>query len=94
MRERATEHKPGGLRELPATAICGNDITSSCLYVSALAIIHAGKWAWVSLLVVAGVLVLYRRIYAEVVGALRSTAAPTTRFSTRRASRWLRWRRA
>ena len=70
MRERATEHKHGGLRELPATAICGNDITSSCLYVSALAIIYAGKWAWVSLLVVAGVLFLYRRIYAEVVGAL------------------------
>ena len=70
MRERVTEHKRGGLRELPATAICGNDITSSCLYVSALAIIHAGKWAWVSLLAVAGVLFLYRRIYAEVVGAL------------------------
>ena len=70
MRERVTEHKRGGLRELPATAICGNDITSSCLYVSALAIIHAGKWAWVSLLIVAGVLFLYRRIYAEVVGAL------------------------
>ena len=70
MRERVTEHKHGGLRELPATAICGNDITSSCLYVSALAIIYAGKWAWVSLLIVAGVLFLYRRIYAEVVGAL------------------------
>ena len=70
MRERVTEHKRGGLRELPATAICGNDITSSCLYVSALAIIYAGKWAWVSLLIVAGVLFLYRRIYAEVVGAL------------------------
>ena len=70
MRERVTAHKRGGLRELPATAICGNDITSSCLYVSALAIIYAGKWAWVSLLVVAGVLFLYRRIYAEVVGAL------------------------
>ena len=70
MRERVTEHKRGGLRELPATAICGNDITSSCLYVSALAIVHAGKWAWISLLVVAGVLFLYRRIYAEVVGAL------------------------
>ena len=70
MREHVTEHKQGGLKELPATAICGNDITSSCLYVSALAIVYAGKWAWVSLLVVAGVLFLYRRIYAEVVGAL------------------------
>ena len=70
MRERVTEHRHGGLRELPATAICGNDITSSCLYVSALAVIYAGKWAWVSLLIVVCVLFLYRRIYAEVVGAL------------------------
>ena len=70
MSEHVTEHKRGGLRELPATAICGNDITSSCLYVSALAIIYAGKWAWVSLLIVACVLFLYRRIYTEVVGAL------------------------
>jgi len=58
------------LSELPATAICGNDISSSCLYVSALAIIYAGKFAWVALLIVAGVLFLYRKIYGEVVGAL------------------------
>jgi amino acid transporter len=63
-------HKHVGLSELPATAICGNDITSSCLYVSALAIISAGKWAWLALLLVAGVLYLFRSIYAEVVGAL------------------------
>ena len=43
-----TEHKSGGLSQLPATAICGNDITSSCLYVSALAIMQGGKWAWQS----------------------------------------------
>jgi amino acid transporter len=67
---RVTEHKTGGLSELPATAICGNDITSSCLYVSALAIVQAGQWAWLALLIVAGVLFLYRSIYAEVVGAL------------------------
>jgi amino acid transporter len=59
-----------GLKELPATAICGNDITSSCLYVSALAIVYAGRWAPVALLMVAGVLYLYRSIYAEVIGAL------------------------
>ena len=70
MPERVTEHKRGGLKQLPATALCGNDITSSCLYVSALAIAYAGKWACVSLLIVAGVLFLYRRIYGEVVGAL------------------------
>ena len=64
------EHKKGGLSELPATAICGNDITSSCLYVSALAIVQAGRWAWLALLIVAAVLFLYRKIYGEVVGAL------------------------
>jgi len=58
------------LNQLEATAICGNDITSSCLYVSALAILQAGQWAWAALLVVAAVLFLYRKIYAEVVGAL------------------------
>ena len=58
------------LGQLAATAICGNDITSSCLYVSALAIFYAGKWAPVSLLMVAGVLYLFRSIYGEVVGAL------------------------
>ncbi|MCE9600316.1 MAG: APC family permease [Spirochaetia bacterium] len=53
-----------------ATAICGNDITSSCLYVSALAIGYAGQYAWISLIIVAGVLFLFRRIYGEAVGAL------------------------
>lgn len=58
------------LRELPATAICGNDISSSCLYVSALSIVYAGKYAWIALLIVSGVLFFYRKIYGEVVGAL------------------------
>jgi len=58
------------LTELQATAICGNDITSSVLYVSALTIMTAGQYAWISLLVVAAVLYLFRKIYGEVVGAL------------------------
>ncbi len=58
------------LNQLEATAICGNDISSSCLYVSALAIFYAGQYAWISLLMVAGVLFLFRKIYGEVVGAL------------------------
>lgn len=62
--------KPRKLGELPATAICGNDISSSCLYVSALTIVYAGQYAWVSLLIVAAVLYLFRKIYGEVVGAL------------------------
>jgi amino acid transporter len=58
------------LNELQATAICGNDISSSCLYVSALTILYAGQYAWISLLLVALVLLFYRKIYAEVVGAI------------------------
>ena len=65
--EKRQEHKLG---ELAATSICGNDITSSCLYVSALSIVYAGRWAPLSLLLVAVVLYFFRSIYAEVVGAL------------------------
>ncbi|GBD87389.1 hypothetical protein BMS3Abin03_01321 [bacterium BMS3Abin03] len=58
------------LKELAATAICGNDISSSCLYVSALSILYAGQYAWIALLMVAAILFLYRKIYGEVVGAI------------------------
>ena len=61
---------PKKLGQLAATAICGNDITSSCLYVSALTITYAGQYAFIALLIVAAVLFLFRRIYGEVVGAL------------------------
>lgn len=70
MTEHITEHKHGGIGQLAATAICGNDITSSCLYVSALAILYAGSLAPLALLIVAAVLFLFRSIYGEVVGAL------------------------
>ncbi|MFL9829378.1 APC family permease [Flavobacterium sp. ARAG 55.4] len=65
---KETIHKK--LNELQATAICGNDISSSCLYVSALTIMYAGQYAWISLLIVAVVLFLFRKIYGEVVGAI------------------------
>ncbi|MBI9067617.1 MAG: APC family permease [Salinivirgaceae bacterium] len=58
------------LGEISSTAICGNDISSSVLYVSALAIGFAGQYAWITLLIVAVVLYLFRKIYGEVVGAL------------------------
>ena len=58
------------LGEWPSTAICGNDITSSCLYVSALCAAQAGAYAPVSLAIVAAVLYLFRRVYAEVGSAL------------------------
>ena len=62
------KHKKLG--ELAATAISGNDISSSVLYVSALAIATAGGYAWITLGIVAFVLFFFRKIYGEVVGAL------------------------
>jgi amino acid transporter len=64
----STTHKKLG--QLASTAICGNDISSSVLYVSALAIGFAGQYAWITLLIVSFVLFLFRKIYGEVVGAL------------------------
>ncbi len=53
-----------------STAICGNDITSSVLYVTALTAVQAGALAPIVLLAVGGVLYLYRKVYAEVGSAL------------------------
>lgn len=62
--------KQNKLNQLFSTAICGNDISSSVLYVSALSIAFAGQYAWITLLIVSLVLFLFRKIYGEVVGAL------------------------
>lgn len=62
-----SQHKLGVWQ---STAICGNDITSSCLYVAALCAAQAGVLAPLVLLIVAGVLYLFRTIYAEVGSAL------------------------
>lgn len=58
------------LNESQATAICGNDITSSCLYVAAIATVQAGFLAPVVLLMVSLVLYWFRKIYTEVGEAL------------------------
>jgi amino acid transporter len=60
-------HKLG---EWKSTAICGNDITSSCLYVAALCAISAGPYAPLCLAAVAALLYLFRGIYGEVGTAL------------------------
>ncbi len=65
-----SDQKHKKLNQLASTAICGNDISSSVLYVSALAIAFAGQYAWITLLIVVFVLYLFRKIYGEVVGAL------------------------
>lgn len=58
------------LGQFLATAICGNDILSSTLYVSGISILFAGFDAPIVLLAVAGVLFFYRAVYREVVEAL------------------------
>jgi amino acid transporter len=60
-------HKLGEWR---STAICGNDITSSCLYVAAISALYAGPFAPLALVAVALLLYLFRSIYAEVGTAL------------------------
>lgn len=87
-KKSSTAHKHGGLGELPATAICGNDITSSVLYVSALSIAAGGKWAWLSLIIVAAVLFLFRGIYAEVVGALPLNGGAYNALLNTTSKRW------
>eukprot|EP00211_Chloroparvula_japonica_P004990 CAMPEP_0119148174 /NCGR_PEP_ID=MMETSP1310-20130426/41452_1 /TAXON_ID=464262 /ORGANISM="Genus nov. species nov., Strain RCC2339" /LENGTH=881 /DNA_ID=CAMNT_0007140197 /DNA_START=98 /DNA_END=2743 /DNA_ORIENTATION=+ len=68
----ASAGKPSGhqLNQIQATAIAGNDITSSSLYVISLTILTAGKMAPFSILLVVGLLYLFRAIYTEVVTAL------------------------
>lgn len=58
------------LNQWYATAICGNDILSSALYVSGIAIIFAGIYAPLVLLLVGLVLYFYKSVYTEVVEAL------------------------
>ena len=64
---QAPAHKLG---QWSSTAICGNDITSSVLYVAALCTLAAGVYAPIALAMVGLVLYLFRRIYAEVGSAL------------------------
>ena len=58
------------LGEWSSTAICGNDILSSCLYVSGLVAVQAGTAAPFALFIVCSVLYLYRYVYGEVVSAV------------------------
>jgi amino acid transporter len=65
--DQPNKHVLGSWR---STAICGNDISSSVLYVSALCAAQAGVLAPIVLAIVAAVLYLYRKVYAEVGSAL------------------------
>ena len=66
--EKPHVHKK--LNQFLATAICGNDILSSALYVSGIAALFAGVYAPIVLLMIVVVLFLYKSVYTEVVEAL------------------------
>jgi len=66
----AATHEEPKLGEIPSTAISGNDITSSVLYVSGVAASTCGIYAPIATGIVAIVLALFRPIYTEVVTAL------------------------
>src|SRR5437868_1786600 len=68
MAQKNTSHTKLG--EWFATAICGNDILSSSLYVSGIAILFAGVYAPLVLAFIALILFLYKMVYTEVVEAL------------------------
>lgn len=53
-----------------ATAISGNSIFSTPLYVSGIAIAFAGIYAPLIFLIIAGILFLYKAVYTEVIEAL------------------------
>lgn len=67
----ALKEKPHHLLgQWTATAISGNDITSSVLYMGGLCIAAAGPFAPISILLVVALLYLFRNVYTEVVTAL------------------------
>ncbi|CAN0122604.1 unnamed protein product, partial [Heterosigma akashiwo] len=67
-KSRHSEHDK--LSEWLTTAICGNDILSSCLYVSGVVTAEAGILSPVCLAMVAGILYLMRFVYGEAITAL------------------------
>jgi amino acid transporter len=70
MSEPTKKHAHVKLSQWFATAICGNDILSSSLYVSGIAVLFAGVYAPIVLLMIGFVLFLYKKVYTEVVEAL------------------------
>lgn len=67
---RAAEREEHKLGEWSATAICGNDITSSCFYTTGLVSAQAGVWAPLCMGIVSLTLYLFRSVYGEAVTAL------------------------
>mmetsp|Transcript_16062 Transcript_16062/g.34729 ORF Transcript_16062/g.34729 Transcript_16062/m.34729 type:complete len:808 (-) Transcript_16062:84-2507(-) len=65
---RGAPHKKLG--QLASTAICGNDITGSCFYVTGALAAAAGVWAPIAAVLASATLWLFRWVYTEAVTAL------------------------
>ena len=63
-----SEHKKLGV--FSSTAIAGNDILSSCLYVCGFTAVYAGFYAPFIFFIIVALLWLYKHVYTEVVEAL------------------------
>lgn len=68
MSEKKVEHTKLGA--FASTAIAGNDILSSCLYVCGIATLFAGVWAPLVFIAIGLVLFFYKFVYTEVVESL------------------------
>ncbi len=68
--QKQPKHPHSLLDAFSSTAIAGNDILSSCLYVCGIAIVFAGIYAPFVFLLIGLVLWLYKHVYTEVVEAL------------------------
>jgi hypothetical protein len=68
--EQAAEIEAHKLGEFTSTAICGNDILASVLYTVGLCVHEAGIYAPVAMLMIVGMLYLFRSVYGEVGTAL------------------------
>lgn len=100
--DRKTLHHPsrGTLNEIYATAICGNDLTSSVLYVIGVTTTLSGQLAPICLISVGLVLYLFKSVYGEV-GHLWPAHLPVSRrvllcvlrcvSACVRGSVWARW---
>jgi amino acid transporter len=85
---RLDQEKRHFLGEWSSTALCGNDITSSCLYVSSISLAYAGIMAPVVLALVGFTLFLFRKIYSEVGSALPLNGGTYTLLLNTTSKKW------
>lgn len=68
--QREDDRSKEKLGELAATSIAGNDVLSSCFYTVGIAVLSAGVWAPVCMLLVVVMLYFFKTIYTDVGSAI------------------------